>query len=84
MENSRFRQQSSQIEKENRGIKQVINDMDYRKLEKEIEEWMSAPPNPDIKYGTDMKKERQVFLRAFIAAFLTFLIFIIIVEILGL
>lgn len=54
MENSRFRQQSSQIEKENRGIKQVINDMKmigedklgnvvYNELHCDVCERMSGP-----------------------------------------
>ena len=56
--------------------------MDYKTLEKEIEEKMNTQ-NPDIKYGTNLKKERQRFLTAGVLAYSTFLILVIIIKILG-
>lgn len=49
--------------------------MDYRRLAKEIEEKMNTQ-NPDIKYGTNLKKERKRFLIAGILAYSIFLILV--------
>lgn len=57
--------------------------MDYRRLEKEIEEKMNTP-NPDVRHGTNMKKERNNFILAFSLSFSIFLVLVIIIEILGL